>query len=106
MVLPVKRWFANTFLASIIAILQTAASAADDWKIIKVSGSDYLSVDNISKFYGLPAGIAASGEKVEFETEESAGICQWQPRDDDQRRTQLVVFSDDRTRWKISRLAY
>src|SRR6266498_1893767 len=68
MVLPVKRWFANTFLASIIAILQTAASAADDWKIIKVSGSDYLSVDNISKFYGLPAGIAASGEKVEFET--------------------------------------
>src|SRR6266540_3605637 len=68
MVLPVKRWFANTFLASIIAILQTAASAADDWKIIKVSGSDYLSVDNISKFYGLPAGIAASGEKGEFET--------------------------------------
>src|SRR6266498_783636 len=68
MVLPVKRWYANTFLASIIAILQTAASAADDWKIIKVSGSDYLSVDNISKFYGLPAGIAASGEKGEFET--------------------------------------
>src|SRR6266542_332441 len=68
MVLPVKRWYANTCLASIIAILQTAASAADDWKIIKVSGSDYLSVDNISKFYGLPAGIAASGEKVEFET--------------------------------------
>src|SRR4029077_14879705 len=42
--------------------------AADNWKIIKVRGSDYLSVDNISQFYGLPAGMAASGEKVEFET--------------------------------------
>ncbi|MBO0695239.1 MAG: N-acetylmuramoyl-L-alanine amidase [Verrucomicrobia bacterium] len=67
MVLPVKRWFAVAFLASVIGISQRA-SAADDWKIIKVSGSDYLSVDNISQFYGLPAGIAASGEKVEFDT--------------------------------------
>src|SRR5262245_11332768 len=68
MALPVKRWFAIAFLASAIAISQRGASAADDWKIIKVSGSDYLSVDNISRFYGLPAGIAASGEKVEFDT--------------------------------------
>jgi N-acetylmuramoyl-L-alanine amidase len=68
MVLPVKRWFAVASLASVIAILQTAASAANDWKIIKVSGSDYLSVDNISQFYGLPAGIAASGEKVEVDS--------------------------------------
>jgi N-acetylmuramoyl-L-alanine amidase len=45
-----------------------AAFAAGDWKIIKVSGSDYLSVENISQFYGLPAGIAASGEKMEFAT--------------------------------------
>jgi N-acetylmuramoyl-L-alanine amidase len=65
MLLPVKRWFAVAFLASAIA---RAASGADDWKIIKVSGSDYLSVDNISQFYGMPAGIAASGERVEFET--------------------------------------
>jgi N-acetylmuramoyl-L-alanine amidase len=68
MVLPVKRWFAVASLASAIAILQTAAFAADNWKIIKVSGSDYLSVDNVSQFYGLPAGIAASSEKGEPET--------------------------------------
>ena len=68
MVLPVKRWFAVAFLASAIAISQKAAYAADNWKIIKVRGSDYLSVANISQFYGLPAGMAASGEKVEFET--------------------------------------
>src|SRR5881296_1298650 len=68
MVLPVKRWFALACLASLIAIPDERASAADDWKIIKVSGSDYLSVQNISHFYGLPAGISASGEKVELET--------------------------------------
>ena len=68
MVLPVKRWFAVAYLASAMVISQTAALAADDWQIIKVSGQDYLSVDNISRFYGLPAGIAPSGEKVQFET--------------------------------------
>src|SRR5436305_4842513 len=67
MVLPVKRWFAIAFLAGAIAISQATALSADDWQIIKLSGQDYLSVDNISRFYGLPAGIAASGEKVEFE---------------------------------------
>src|SRR5437899_6706559 len=67
MVLPVKRWFAIAFLVTAIAITQTTALAADEWQIIKVGGQDYLSVDNISRFYGLPAGIAASGEKVEFE---------------------------------------
>jgi len=60
---PVKRWFAVAFLAGAIAISEKAASAADNWKIIKVRGSDYLGVDNISQFYGLPAGIAASSEK-------------------------------------------
>jgi N-acetylmuramoyl-L-alanine amidase len=68
MVLPAKRWFAVAFLPSVIAISHQAASAADDWKIIKVHGSDYLSVENISQFYRLPAGIAGSGGKVEFET--------------------------------------
>jgi N-acetylmuramoyl-L-alanine amidase len=67
MVLPVKRWFAIAFLVGVIAITQATALAADDWQIIKVSGQDYLSVDNISRFYGMPAGIAASGEKIEFE---------------------------------------
>jgi N-acetylmuramoyl-L-alanine amidase len=65
MVLPVKRWFVVAFLAGVIAISGKAVSAAGDWKIIKVHGIDYLSVENISQFYGLPAGIAASGEKVE-----------------------------------------
>jgi N-acetylmuramoyl-L-alanine amidase len=68
MLLPVKRSFAIAFLCTSFAIGQPATFAASDWEIIKVSGHDYLSVDNISRFYGLPAGIAAPGEKVRFET--------------------------------------
>jgi N-acetylmuramoyl-L-alanine amidase len=68
MVLPVKRWFAVACLVGAISVAQEIVLASDDWQIIKVSGSDYLSVDNISRFYGLPAGIAPSGEKMDFET--------------------------------------
>src|SRR5437016_1549040 len=68
MVLPVKRWFAIAFLVSAIAITQTTALAADDWQIIKVSGHDYLSVDNISKFYGLAAEVVPVGGKTQPET--------------------------------------
>src|SRR5437773_6922385 len=66
MVLPVKRWFAIAFLVSAIAITQTTALAADDWQIIKVSGHDYLSVDNISKFYGLAAEVVPVGGKTQL----------------------------------------
>src|SRR6184192_245187 len=68
MVLPVKRWFAIAFLVSAIAITQTTALATDDWQIIKVSGHDYLSVDNISKFYGLAAEVVPVGGKTQLET--------------------------------------
>jgi N-acetylmuramoyl-L-alanine amidase len=41
--------------------------AADEWQIIKVSGHDYLTVDNISKFYGVPAEVASAGDKLQSE---------------------------------------
>jgi N-acetylmuramoyl-L-alanine amidase len=44
------------------------AVAAGDWQVIKVNGHDYLSVDNISKFYGLPAEVVPSGAKIQSET--------------------------------------
>src|SRR5205814_9559648 len=42
--------------------------SSDLWHIIKVSGYEYLTLENISRFYGLPAGIVAQGEKMRFET--------------------------------------
>jgi N-acetylmuramoyl-L-alanine amidase len=44
------------------------AIAAGDWEVIKINGHDYLSVDNISKFYGLPAQVVPSGAKIQSET--------------------------------------
>ncbi len=68
MVIAVKRWFAVALLTTCITLARTVALAADDWQIIKVSGQDYLSVDNIARFYRLPAEVAPSGAKIRLET--------------------------------------
>ena len=51
-----------------MSLISCAAFAADDWQIIKVSGHDYLSVDNISKFYRLPAEVVPAGKTIRLET--------------------------------------
>jgi N-acetylmuramoyl-L-alanine amidase len=62
-----KRWFAPAFLS--VFIISHPSFATDDWQIIKVSGRDYLTVDNISRFYGLPAEVAPAGnKKIQLET--------------------------------------
>src|SRR5438552_13487391 len=64
MIITVKRWFAVALLTSCI----TLAWAADDWQVIKINGHDYLSVDNIARFYRSPADVAPSGAKIRLET--------------------------------------
>ena len=68
MLLPLKHRLALAFVCGFFALASTTTFAGDDWKIIKISGHDYLTVDNISRFYGLPAGVVAQGEKMRFET--------------------------------------
>jgi len=63
----VRRWFNIELLTAAIALVQTTTFAADEWQIIKVSGHDYLSVDNVSRFYGLPAGVAAGADKSQLD---------------------------------------
>src|SRR5213594_2343513 len=60
-------WFNMALFAAGIALAQRSTFAASDWEIIKVSGHDYLSVDNISRFYGLPAGVAAAADKSQLD---------------------------------------
>src|SRR5213596_1363234 len=67
MIGTVRRWLDLALLTAGIALAQRSTFAASDWEIIKVSGHDYLSVDNISRFYGLPAGVAAAGEKSQLD---------------------------------------
>ncbi|PYK10797.1 MAG: hypothetical protein DME61_02535 [Verrucomicrobia bacterium] len=68
MIGTVRCCFNVALLTTGIALAQPKTSAAGDWQIIKVSGQDYLSVENISRFYGLPAGVVDAGEKIRFET--------------------------------------
>jgi N-acetylmuramoyl-L-alanine amidase len=65
MIILVKRPFALAFLS--IFMVSRLLFGADDWQIIKVNGHDYLTVENISKFYGLPADVVPSGEKIRLE---------------------------------------
>src|SRR5437868_9491845 len=67
MPLPVKRWSVVAFVIS-FAIVSINALAAGEGQIIKINGHDYLTVDNISKFYGLPAEVVPSGAKIQSET--------------------------------------
>jgi len=67
MPLPVKRWSVLAFVVS-FAIASINALAAGEWQVIKVNGHDYLTVDNISKFYGLAAEVVPSGAKIQSAT--------------------------------------
>ena len=67
MPLPVKRWSIFAFVLACFAFASSIAFAAVEWQVIKVNGHDYLSVDNISKFYGLPAEVIPSGAKIQSE---------------------------------------
>src|SRR5882757_9525831 len=68
MPLPVKRCSVLAFVFACSALTSSIAIAAAEWQVIKINGHDYLSVDNISKFYGLPAEVVPSGAKIQTET--------------------------------------
>src|SRR5262245_36985832 len=68
MPLPPKRCSVLAFVFASVALPSSIAIAAAEWQVIKVDGRDYLSVDNISKFYGLPAEVVPSGAKIQSET--------------------------------------
>jgi len=67
MTIAVKRSLAVALVST--CIISHRACGASDWQIIKVNGQDYLTVENISKFYGLPSEvIPTAGDKVQTET--------------------------------------
>jgi N-acetylmuramoyl-L-alanine amidase len=68
MPLPLKRWPVLPFFFTSLALAPSIAIAAGEWQVIKINGHDYLSVDNISKFYGLPAEVVPSGAKIQTDT--------------------------------------
>ena len=45
----------------------SAAVGAADWQIVKIGGREYLTVDNIAKFYGLPASAVPVQKRVRLD---------------------------------------
>jgi hypothetical protein len=68
MPLTVKRWSILALVFASVVSRPQSRFAAAEWQVVKVNGHDYLSVDNISKFYGLPAEVVPSGAKIQSET--------------------------------------
>src|SRR6185437_10025603 len=68
MPLLVKRCSVLAFVFAFLALPSSIAIAEGEWQVIKIDGHDYLSVDNISKFYELPAEVVPSGAKIQTET--------------------------------------
>src|SRR5437588_958896 len=67
MIVLAKRLLALALLTVPVALAPAPAFASDDWQVIKVGNHDYLSVDNIAKFYGFPAGVPFGGRKIGLE---------------------------------------
>ena len=55
----------RTLCASVgLLALASVSRAASDWQVVKVGVRDYLTLDNIAKFYGLPTGVAPVGKTL------------------------------------------
>jgi hypothetical protein len=54
--------FALAFL-----LIAGSASAASEWQVIKVGRWDYLTVDNIAKFYGFPGPVTAANKSIRLD---------------------------------------
>ncbi len=52
--------------------LGAVALGAPDWKIVKIGGREYLTAENIAKFYGLPAGAGAIEKRLRFDNGKSS----------------------------------
>lgn len=60
-----RRFF--VFIATLLAFAGVAVAAAE-WRIIKVNGRDFLSVDNVAQFYGFPAPVI-EGRNVQLKND-------------------------------------
>ena len=59
-----RAWQAGVY-AAVLLLVSANARADSGWKIVKVSGRDYLTLQNIAEFYQLqPRADAAAGEMI------------------------------------------
>jgi len=58
----------KVFLAVLTLLaLASGVPAASDWQIVKIGGREYLTVDNIAKFYGFPTGVPLVEKRIRID---------------------------------------
>ncbi|MEP7249603.1 MAG: N-acetylmuramoyl-L-alanine amidase [Spartobacteria bacterium] len=65
----------------LFGLLANVGFAASDWQIVKIGGREYLTVDNVAKFYGLPTGVAPIEKRIRLENGKSSIEVQLGSRD-------------------------
>jgi N-acetylmuramoyl-L-alanine amidase len=67
------KWTVPLALIALLTLSATAfAAPATEWQLIKVHGRDFLSVDNIAKFYSLPNKAIPANKRVRFDNGKSS----------------------------------
>ncbi len=62
--------FARPSIIRILCVLLLLAGTAwadSAWKIVKIGGREYLTVDNVAQFYGLPAGVSPIEKRIRLD---------------------------------------
>src|SRR6188472_4456037 len=54
-------------LLALLAAVAATVSADSAWKIVKVGGREYLTVDNVAQFYGLPVGVSPVERRIRLD---------------------------------------
>jgi N-acetylmuramoyl-L-alanine amidase len=54
---PRRSYLLRTLCALALLVVASSARANSDWEVIKVGRWDYLTVENIAKFYGFPGDV-------------------------------------------------
>ncbi len=52
------------YILFLVFIFRCALASADDWKLYRFEGRDYVSIDNLEAFYGLPNQVTPVDNKV------------------------------------------
>ncbi len=76
--------FARFKVAATLALLFTLTPlglAATDWQIVKVGPREYLSLDNVAKFYGLPSGVVPINKRIRLDNGKNSIEVQLDSRD-------------------------
>lgn len=54
-------------LTTTLGLLVVSARAASEWKVVKINGWDYLSVDNVAQFYGFAGPIEIVNHSIRLD---------------------------------------